>query len=115
MIQNHFSPVLMFLSLLARGVGQGAISIPSLSAAYASVPKEKLALATTATNIVQRLGGPVATTIMAIVISATYSPVCGPGAFMIAFMVLIAIQLLVLSSASFLPVRIHHNSSDGRH
>jgi MFS family permease len=109
MIQNHFSPILLAVSLFARGAGQAAIGIPSLSAAYASVPQEKLALATTATNIVQRLGGPVATTIMATVLSlsATHFPSSGPRAFFIAFIVLIAQQSLVLSAAAFLPVRIH--------
>jgi MFS family permease len=111
MIQNQFSPVLMVVSMLARGAGQGAVNIPAISAAYASVPKEQLALATTATSIAQRLGGPVATTAMAIVISwsATHFPATGPRAFMIAFVALIGFQLLALSSASGLPVRIHQN------
>jgi EmrB/QacA subfamily drug resistance transporter len=116
MIQNQFSPGLMVVCLLARGAGQGAIGIPSMSAAYASVPRVKLAVAATAINIVQRLGGPLATTVMAIVISlsATYFPISGPRAFMIAFVLLIGLQLLLLGAASRLPVLVHQKSGDRR-
>jgi hypothetical protein len=40
-----------------RGVGLSAVGIPSISAAYASVKKRDLPMATTSLNIVQRLGG----------------------------------------------------------
>lgn len=107
MIQHEFSPTLMALCMVVRGAGQGAIGIPSVSSAYASVPKEKLSLATTAANIVQRLGGPVATTLMAVVVSfsASHFPSLGPQVFMIPFIVLIGLQLLVLGSACRLPAR----------
>lgn len=59
------STIAMFL----RGAGQGAIGIPSMSAAYGTIEKAKLGNATTALNIMQRLGGPVATTLSAIVIT----------------------------------------------
>src|SRR3984957_2022919 len=54
------------LRLFCRGMGQGATGIPSIAAAYASVPREKLSLATMAVNIVQRLGGPTITTVIEI-------------------------------------------------
>lgn len=111
MSQNQLSPILLVVSLFARGAGQGAIGVPSVSAAYASVPKEQLALATTATNIVQRLGGPIGTTVMAIVLSpsAPHFPAAGPRAYMIAFIALIGLQLILLSSTTRLPVRIHQS------
>jgi MFS family permease len=40
-----------------RGVGLSAVGIPSISAAYASVKKRDLPMATTSLNILQRLGG----------------------------------------------------------
>jgi hypothetical protein len=43
-----------------------AAGIPSISAAYASVKKRDLPMATTSLNIVQRLGGPTMTTLCAI-------------------------------------------------
>jgi EmrB/QacA subfamily drug resistance transporter len=59
------------LLLWVRGVGLGSINIPSMSSAYASIPRDKLPVATTALNIVQRLGGPIATTCLAIWLHAS--------------------------------------------
>ena len=116
MTQGRFLPALMVVSLFTRGAGLGAVGVPSLSAAYASVPKEKLALATTASNIVQRLGGPTATTLLTIVLSLseTHVPAIGPRAFLVPFLALIGLQLLVLSSASRLPIWIHQDSPKER-
>jgi hypothetical protein len=101
----------MLVAMFARGAGQGAVGVPAISAGYAAVPKEKLAGATTAVNIAQRLGGPIGTTLMAMVISfsAASFPAAGPRAFMIPFIALIGLQLLVLISASRLPAQIHPN------
>src|ERR1700688_3900659 len=52
-------------ALFLRGVGLSAVGIPSISAAYASVRKQDLPMATTSLNIVQRLGGPTLTTVCA--------------------------------------------------
>src|SRR6202050_2986643 len=52
-------------ALFLRGVGLSAVGIPSISAAYASVRKQNLPMATTSLNIVQRLGGPALTTLCA--------------------------------------------------
>ena len=49
-------------TLFIRGMGMSAVGIPSISAAYGSVRKEQLPMATTSLNIVQRLGGPTLTT-----------------------------------------------------
>ena len=113
MSQAGFSTPLMVLCLLARGAGQGAIGVPSISAGYASVPRDKLALATTAANIVQRLGGPIGTTVLAIVIAASEARLAGlPGGggaavFTPAFAALALLQLLVLVSTLRLPLRVH--------
>jgi EmrB/QacA subfamily drug resistance transporter len=115
MIQNQFSPALTVMSLLVAGAGQGTISIPSVSAAYASVPRDNLAVANTAINIVQRLGGPVATTVVAffVSLSATDFPASEPRPFMMAFVLLIGLHLLALGSASRLPVLIHQKRGQG--
>jgi predicted MFS family arabinose efflux permease len=57
---------LICLILFVRAVGMSSISIPSISAAYSSIPKAAVPVSTTTLNIVQRIGGPVATTIIAI-------------------------------------------------
>jgi EmrB/QacA subfamily drug resistance transporter len=113
MIYNGFSPWLMVASLIVRGAGQGAIGIPSVSAGYSAIPKDKLPLATTAANIVQRLGGPMATTVAALVLSissAKYAP-HEPQAFIIPFVALMILQLMVLGSAWRLPKMVHHFNS----
>jgi EmrB/QacA subfamily drug resistance transporter len=110
MIHTQLSNPLLIICLFVRGAGQGAIGVPTISAAYAGLPKEKIALATTAINIVQRLGGPIATTVMAIVLSiaATHFSATDHRTFFIAFGMLVALQLLVLVSAIRLPVRVKH-------
>src|ERR1700689_1035394 len=45
-------------ALFIRGIGLSAVGIPSISAAYASVRKQDLPMATKSLNIVQRLAGP---------------------------------------------------------
>jgi EmrB/QacA subfamily drug resistance transporter len=111
MIPDRFSPALTVAGLFIRGLGQGAISIPSVSAAYASVPRGSLAAASTAINIVQRLGGPLATTVTAIVISfsAQYFTAVGPRAFTAAFVVLFGLHVLGLLAANRLPARVHQD------
>ncbi|MFP3606855.1 DHA2 family efflux MFS transporter permease subunit [Paraburkholderia sp. SIMBA_053] len=52
-------------ALLFRGVGMSGVGLPSLSAAYSSVRRERLPMATTSLNVVQRLGGPTMTTLCA--------------------------------------------------
>jgi predicted MFS family arabinose efflux permease len=52
-------------ALLLRGMGMSGVGLPSLTAAYASVSRQKMPMATTSLNIVQRLGGPTMTTLCA--------------------------------------------------
>src|SRR6202046_3426776 len=110
-----FSMVPALIGLFVRGMGQGATGIPSLAAAYASVSREKLSLATMAVNIVQRLGGPTITTVIAITVSmsAHVSSASAP-AFLVHFAALIVLQLLVLAAASRLPVRIHQEADSSK-
>jgi MFS family permease len=57
--------VLLVCALFIRGVGMSAVGVPSVSAAYSSVKREDLPMATTTLNIVMRIGGPTLTTICA--------------------------------------------------
>lgn len=109
MIRGHVSIPVIMAALLARGVGQGAAGIPTIAAAYASVSKDKLGLATTALNIVQRLGGPIATTVLALLTAATAAvgTVVTSEGFLIPFVALILIQVTGFVLAAQLPVRIH--------
>ncbi len=94
------------LGIVLRSAGQGAIGIPTVSAAYASVPREQLSFATTAVNIVQRLGGPTATIAVAMTVTYAMKRALGAEAFTLPFAVLLGIQLLALGCAVRLPARI---------
>jgi EmrB/QacA subfamily drug resistance transporter len=109
----------LLATLFVRGIGQGAIGIPSLSAAYSAVPKKDLPVATTTLNILQRLGGPIMTTAATIVID--WKGANGARFFHFplsaAFIFLTALQGLLVLSAFRLPKRIEHRhemSLDGR-
>ena len=104
---GDFSTAPALIGLFIRGMGQGATGIPSIAAAYASIPRKKLSLATMAVNIVQRLGGPTITTVIAITVSWSAKTSASAHAFLVPFAVLIMLQMLVLAATSRLPVRIH--------
>jgi len=104
----EYSLPLAATGLLLRGMGQGATGVPSIAAAYASVPKSKLSYAATSVNIVQRLGGPILTTAMAVVVSFSRpsAHMGSPHTFQLPFLALLVLQLVVLVSAVQLPRRI---------
>lgn len=106
MTQRGLTTAGVELGLLLRSAGQGAIGIPTVSAAYASIPKEKLSLATTAVNIVQRIGGPIATIVVAIAVTTGAAHAVGGGAFLLPFLALMSIQVLTMACAVRLPARI---------
>jgi MFS family permease len=101
--------------LFVRAVGMSSISIPSISAAYSSIPRAAVLIATTTFNIVQRIGGPVATTIIAIFLHrrlatqiSTGNPhTAGPeaAAFTATLWLLCAWNALVFLAALRLPIR----------
>lgn len=109
---GEFSSVVVAVSLFARGAGQGMTGIPTIAAAYASVPRAQLSLATTAMNVVQRLGGPIATTTLAIVISLSGAALARlqPSLFIYPMLSLVVLQLVVLVPATRLPMRIPQSS-----
>ncbi|AEU38951.1 DHA2 family efflux MFS transporter permease subunit [Granulicella mallensis] len=97
-------------ALFFRGMGLGAIGIPSLTAAYASVKKQDLPMATTSLNIVQRLGGPTLTTVCATFLAWRLRSVGTPGmmsgAFTSTFVLLCVLHVLLLVAALRLPVSV---------
>ncbi|GBR10293.1 membrane transporter [Gluconacetobacter liquefaciens NRIC 0522] len=95
-------------ALFLRGAGMGAIGIPSMSAGYASVKREDLPVATTALNIVQRLGGPIWTTLCAMTLGgqASASPFMASRAFGLAFGLLCVLHAGLFLVTRLLPVRL---------
>jgi MFS family permease len=89
------------VAFFVRGAGQGGIGIPSISAAYASIPRPLIPVATTALNIVQRLGGPIATTVLAIFLHARIANV--PHAFVATFWLLAVVHFITFLASLRLP------------
>lgn len=67
--RNGLNPYVLAPALFLRGMGLSAIGAPSVSAAYASVDRQHLPMATTTMNIVQRLGGPTWTTLCTVLLA----------------------------------------------
>lgn len=101
-------------ALFVRGMGMGAIGIPSLTAAYSSIPKRDLPMATTSLNIVQRIGGPTLTTVCATFLA--WRMQAGgdalPGAFQDAFLLLCGLHGLLLLSALRLPLSLEQKEQE---
>jgi EmrB/QacA subfamily drug resistance transporter len=104
---HGLSVAVLACALFLRGVGLSAVGIPSISAAYASVKKRDLPMATTSLNIVQRLGGPTMTTLCATFLgwrlSAAPSPVVTSDAFAEAFGLLCFLHVLLFLATLRLP------------
>ncbi|WP_454691683.1 DHA2 family efflux MFS transporter permease subunit [Achromobacter aloeverae] len=107
----EFSDMAICALLWLRGTGLGSINIPSMSSAYADIPRERLPVATTALNIVQRLGGPVATTVLAIWLHASLGAQAAPpagqvaAAFSSTFILFCVVHALGVLAASRIPGR----------
>jgi len=95
-------------ALFVRGMGLSCIGIPSIAAAYASVKRADLPMATTTLNIVMRMGGPTLTTICATflgwrLLAETAAPVHAYGT---AFVLLCGFHLVLCAAAMRLPRRV---------
>jgi EmrB/QacA subfamily drug resistance transporter len=64
----HTSYWLLGAALFVRGMGMGATMMPAMSAAYQTLTRAAVARATTALNIVQRVGGSIGTAVLAVVL-----------------------------------------------
>ena len=106
---QHFDSCILAISQFIRGIGMSAAGIPSISAAYASLRKGELPMATTSLNIVQRLGGPTLTMICAtflawrLAAAPLYARVS--TAFTISFALLCGLHVLLILAAARLPPR----------
>lgn len=97
-------------ALFLRGMGMSAVGLPSMTAAYASVPRSELPMATTSLNIVQRLGGPTITTLCAAVLT-WHSAVPEPGVstsmiWIPAFLLLCTVHAVTVLMSARLPRRL---------
>jgi EmrB/QacA subfamily drug resistance transporter len=102
--------IVLAVTLFIRGAGLSAIGIPSITAAYASVRKQDLPMATTSLNIVQRIGGPTLTTLCATFLGWRLRSAPIPGAlssaFTAAFGLLCVLQTLLFIATLRLPLYV---------
>ena len=109
-------PAVLAVALFLRGAGQGAVGLPAISLAYAEVERQRLPMATTTLNIVQRLGGPTLTTLCAVALSAMLAtrahgsaPVAAAAphaqAWTGAFLLLAALHAVAVLAAAALPAK----------
>ncbi|MDE1161368.1 MAG: DHA2 family efflux MFS transporter permease subunit [Acidobacteriaceae bacterium] len=111
-VAHGLSLPVLEVALFVRGMGMSCVSIPSLSSAYISVDRRTLPMATTAMNIVQRLGGPAWTTVVATFLAWRLDVSAGSHApatrgFLEAFAFLAVIHLAQLLTAMRLPILLH--------
>ena len=96
-------------ALFLRGMGMSAVGLPSMTAAYASVNRQELPMATTSLNIVQRLGGPTLTTLCASFLAWKLGGhIKGHGvsaAYAWSFLLVCCLHTLTLTAALRLPSR----------
>jgi EmrB/QacA subfamily drug resistance transporter len=93
-------------ALFVRGVGLSGIGIPSISAAYSSVKRQDLPMATTTLNLVMRMGGPTFTTICATFLGwrlAAQATAPASDAYGEAFVLLCGLHLALSAAAMRLP------------
>jgi EmrB/QacA subfamily drug resistance transporter len=64
----HTSFALLAVSLFIRGIGFGFVMMPAISAAYQTLEAPQVPRASTAINIVQRVGGSIGTALVAVVL-----------------------------------------------
>jgi EmrB/QacA subfamily drug resistance transporter len=64
----HTSFTVLAMSLFIRGIGFGFVMMPAISAAYQTLAAPQVPRASTAINIVQRVGGSIGTALVAVVL-----------------------------------------------
>ncbi|PZF97945.1 MFS transporter [Micromonospora deserti] len=107
--------VLLSASLLLRGIGLGAVGVPTMAAAYQQLPHSAIPRATSATNVIQRLGASFGTAVVALILQQQISDhATGTDAYATTFWWSLGSVLLLLPLATLLPRR-NQGRADNRH
>jgi EmrB/QacA subfamily drug resistance transporter len=69
---------LLGAALLVRGIGLGATTMPVMAAAYATLSPDQIPAATTALNVVQRIGGSLGTAVLSVILQHEVTARVGP-------------------------------------
>jgi EmrB/QacA subfamily drug resistance transporter len=108
----HTNELLLGLALVVRGAGLGAVTIPIMATAYLGLGGAEIAHASSATRIMQQLGGSFGAAVIAVILETqiTAHHVAGAAGLSIAFANTfwwtLALTVLALLPALLLPSRI---------
>ncbi|NLR09765.1 MULTISPECIES: MDR family MFS transporter [Lactobacillaceae] len=92
----------VLLALFIRGIGQGGLTIPVMADSYTGLPQSRIAEATTATRMLQNIGGAMGTAVLATIIQHALPHVGMNAAYQTAFLWSIGFILLTAIPAWFL-------------
>jgi EmrB/QacA subfamily drug resistance transporter len=109
-VGNGVNDAVLGVALLIRGMGLGAATIPLNAAAYQGLSRQDIPQATSAINIINRLGGTFGTAILAVVLQyqiATHAPgvASQANAFGTTFVWTLVLTALALVPALLIPAR----------
>ncbi len=96
--------------LVVRGFGASLGGLPPVAAAYRTLRREDVPVATTTLNVAQRIGSPVGTAVLAVVLAAQGTP-SSPHTFGHTFAVAVAASALLTLTSLLLPGRQRNNST----
>jgi EmrB/QacA subfamily drug resistance transporter len=89
LIGAHTSIVLLCFAMFLRGAGMGSSFMPAMTAAFAALERSEVSHATPQLNVINRVGGSVGTTILAVVLANAerhaHTPSAAAGAYGTAF------------------------------
>jgi EmrB/QacA subfamily drug resistance transporter len=69
LIGAHTSVALLCVAMLLRGMGMGASFMPAMTAAFAALERSQVSHATPQLNVLNRVGGSIGTTVLAVVLA----------------------------------------------
>jgi EmrB/QacA subfamily drug resistance transporter len=69
LIGAHTSVAVLCLAMVARGAGMGASFMPAMTAAFAALDRSQVSHATPQLNVLNRIGGSIGTTVLAVVLA----------------------------------------------
>lgn len=107
----HTNEIILGLSLVVRGAGLGAVTIPIMATAYLGLQPEQVPHASTVTRISQQIGGALGTAILAMILTTQLHAHAASGlpgqasAFGTAFWWSLGFTAIAVIPALLLPVR----------
>ena len=105
----HANTWLLALSLVVRGFGLGAVTIPVMAVAYLGLDRQQIAHSSVLTRTTQQIGGSFGTAVLAVILEGAVTGHGGnlPAAFGIAFWWSVGFSLLAVLLSCWLPGAQH--------